>query len=247
MVGVDLQERRQLDMAERMHKVRSRARPWQSIFLLLIALAAAAASVKWGAQLNHDRYVNAYLGGHPNSHLNAGQLVPQAHLDTDEIINYVGAAVFFIVGMAAAFGFSGQAKSYLQPRVGDAHAGVVRYVVLLVSLFIFLVFTLQLFRVPIGQVLAGGAVIGVLLGIAAQQSLSNLFAGLVLMFARPFRVGDQVRFRSGSLGGPIEGTIVDISITYVRVETTDGSTLVPNALALSAATVLVKELAPPDA
>jgi small-conductance mechanosensitive channel len=231
VVGVDLQERRQLDMAERMHKVRSRARPWRAIFLLVIALAAAGISVRWGASLHHDVSVKAAA----------------ADIDTDRLITYVGAGAFFVIGMAAAFALSGQAKSYLQPRVGDAHAGIVRYVVLLVSLFIFLVFTLQLFRVPIGQVLAGGAVIGVLLGIAAQQSLSNLFAGLVLMFARPFRVGDQVRFRSGSLGGAIEGTIVDISITYVRVETTDGSTLVPNAAALSAATVLVRELAPPDA
>jgi small-conductance mechanosensitive channel len=236
VVGVDLQERRQLDMAERMHKVRSRARPWRAIFLLVIALAAAGVSVKWGGQLVSDEH-----------NLRIGIKVPPANIDTDRLIAYLGAGAFFVIGMAAAFAISGQAKSYLQPRVGDAHAGIVRYVVLLVSLFVFLVFTLQLFRVPIGQVLAGGAVIGVLLGIAAQQSLSNLFAGLVLMFARPFRVGDQVRFRSGSLGGAIEGTIVDISITYVRVETTDGSTLVPNAAALSAATVLVKELAPPDA
>jgi small-conductance mechanosensitive channel len=236
VVGVDLQERRQLDMAERMHKVRSRARPWRAILLLVIALAAAGVSVKWGGQLASDEH-----------NLRIGVKVPPANIDTDRLIAYLGAGAFFVIGMAAAFAISGQAKSYLQPRVGDAHAGIVRYVVLLVSLFVFLVFTLQLFRVPIGQVLAGGAVIGVLLGIAAQQSLSNLFAGLVLMFARPFRVGDQVRFRSGALGGAIEGTIVDISITYVRVETTDGSTLVPNAAALSAATVLVRELAPPDA
>jgi small-conductance mechanosensitive channel len=223
VVGVDLQERRQLDMAERMHKVRSKARPWQALILLLLALAAAGVSAKWGSDLRHD-----------------------THSDPDKIITYSTAAAFFILGMAAAVGLSGRARASLQPLVGEAHAGVVRYAVLLVSLFIFGIFTLQLFRVPIGQLLLGGTVVGVLLGIAAQQSLANLFAGLVLMFARPFRVGDQVRFRAGALGGTIEGTIVDISITYVRLETTDGPTMVPNSQALAAATVLVKSLTSPE-
>jgi small-conductance mechanosensitive channel len=227
---VDLQERRQLDMAERMHKVRSRAKPWRSIILLVIALAAAGISVRWYHNYQQDHLHRA---------------ISADRTDTDEIIAYASAAAFFLLGMAAAFGLSGKARSSLQPLIGEAHAGVVRYAVLVVSLFIFGIFTLQLFRVPIGQILLGGTVIGVLLGIAAQQSLGNLFAGLVLMFARPFRVGDRVRFRSGSLGGILEGTIVDISITYVRVETADGPTLVPNSQALDAATVLV-DSAPPD-
>jgi small-conductance mechanosensitive channel len=226
---VDLQERRQLDMAERMQKVRSKAKPWRAILLLIIALAAAGVSVRWGTLLGHDQHYHRPA-------------------DTDRLITYVGAAGFFVFGMAAAVGLSGKARSSLQPLVGEAHAGVVRYVVLLVSVFVFGVFTLQLFRVPIGQLLLGGTVVGVLLGIAAQQSLANLFAGLVLLFARPFRVGDRVRFRSGSLGTPpIEGTIVDISITYVRVETDEGPTLVPNSAALAAATiVLVKTLGPSE-
>jgi small-conductance mechanosensitive channel len=234
VVGVDLQERRQLDMAERMHKVRSRARPWQALILLVIALAAAAIAIRWGGRYEQDL--------HPAR----GVVVPPANRDTDEVIRDSAAAAFFIFGMASAAILSGKARGSLQPRVGEAHAGVVRYAVLLVSLFIFGIFTLQLFRVPIGQVLLGGTVVGVLLGIAAQQSLANLFAGLVLMFARPFRVGDQVRFRSGSLGGTVEGTIVDISITYVRLETAEGPTLVPNSQALAAGTVLVKSLAPPE-
>ena len=84
---------------------------------------------------------------------------------------------------------------------------------------------------------------GVLLGIAAQQSLANLFAGLVLLFARPFRVGDHVRFRAGALSGQIEGVITDISLTYVRLETEEGRVLVPNSQALAAAVLLVP--APP--
>ncbi len=224
-------------MAQRMHVVRSKAKPWRSILLLVIALVAAAVSVHWGAHWSHDEALTA-----------AHETLPHgATPGMDQLLTYLGAGGFFVFGMAAAVGLSGKAKSSLQPLVGDAHAGVVRYVVLLIGLFVFGVFTLVLFRVPIGSLLLGGTVVGVLLGIAAQQALGNLFAGLVLLFARPFRVGDRVRFRSGSLGTPLlEGTIVDISLAYVRVETEDGPTLVPNSAALAAATVLVKPMEPSE-
>ncbi len=87
----------------------------------------------------------------------------------------------------------------------------------------------------IEQLVVGGAVTGVLLTIAAQQSLSNLFAGVMLQFAQPFRVGEQVRIRSGALAGTIEGTVTEFSITYVRLETADGLIFLPNSQVLAAA------------
>ena len=60
---------------------------------------------------------------------------------------------------------------------------------------------MDLFALPVGNLLVGGAVTGMILGIAAQQSLSNVFAGLVLLFARPYIPGETVRIRSGALGG----------------------------------------------
>jgi hypothetical protein len=87
-------------------------------------------------------------------------------------------------------------------------------------------------------------VLGVIVGIAAQQSLANLFAGLVLMFAHPFRVGSHVRFRAGALGGQMEGFVSDVGLTYVRLETDDGPALLPNAQALAAAIMTVPEHGP---
>ena len=48
---------------------------------------------------------------------------------------------------------------------------------------------------------AGGAFTAVVLGLAAQQTLGNLFAGMVLLSARPFRVGERVRLQAGAVGG----------------------------------------------
>jgi small-conductance mechanosensitive channel len=210
---VDLQERRQLDMAASMAKVRARARPWRAILSLLIAVAAAAAEVLWG----------------------------KSGTTTGKAIMYGCAAAFFVFGMAAAFGLSGQARSRLQPVIGQAHAGMLRYAAVLISLFILLVATLQLAGVSPRQLVVGGAVTGVLLGIAAQQSLANLFAGLVLLFARPFMVGDHVRFRAGALAGQIEGIVTDVSLTYVRLQTEDGRVLIPNSQVLASAVLVVQE------
>ena len=46
----------------------------------------------------------------------------------------------------------------------------------------------------------GGAFTAVVLGLAAQQTLGNLFAGMVLLSARPFRVGERVRLQGGGAG-----------------------------------------------
>jgi small-conductance mechanosensitive channel len=201
-------------MAAQVQRVRARARPWKSIIALVIAIAAAIAA----EALSHNF-------DHAHQHIILGS----------------GAVVFGLFGLAGAIGLSGRVRTVLQPLIGQAHAGVVRYVLVLVGVFAILVFALLIGGVQVSQLLVSGAVIGVLLGIAAQQSLANLFAGLVLLFARPFRVGDHVRLRAGVLSGQIEGTVVDVSLTYVRLETDEGNVLIPNAQALAAAVLLVPE------
>jgi len=94
---------------------------------------------------------------------------------------------------------------------------------------------LALLSVPIGHVLLGGAIVGVVLGIAAQQSLGNVFAGLVLLAARPFAVGSLIRVRSGALGGEFHGTVLAMSLTYVSISTPEGKLQVPNSSVLAAA------------
>ena len=215
---MDLAERHQLDVAERMSKVRAKARPWRSIFAFLLAVAAALTAEFSG--------VRGWAG------LESAQ-------QTQRLIFLVGTCAFLVFGMVAALGLSSRARSAVQPLVGQAHAGVLRYVLVLIGVFAVITIELALGRIDVKQLLVGGAVTGVLLGIAAQQALGNLFAGLVLLFAHPFRVGDHIRFRAGALSGQIEGIVTDISLTYVRLETSLGRVLVPNALALASAVLLV--------
>jgi small-conductance mechanosensitive channel len=221
---MDLQERRQLDMAATITKVRSRARPWRSMVALILAIAGAIAAEFAGVAGYNGYRVFSVTGHH-----------------TQKIVWVCGLVAFFAFGMMAVIGLSARARLGLRPLVGQAHAGVVRYVLLLAGVFTIATISLYLFGVKPDQLLLGGAVTGVLLGIAAQQSLGNLFAGLVLLFASPFRVGDRVRFRAGALSGEIEGTVTDLSLAYVRLDTAQGQMLLPNSQALAAAVLLVPD------
>ncbi len=118
-----------------------------------------------------------------------------------------------------------------------ASASVLRMVLTIFGIIVILLTTLAMLRVGVSQLLLGGAITGVVLGIAAQQSLGNLFAGIVLLVARPFRAGDHVRIRTGSLGGPFEGDVVSMGLTYVTFVTDEGTTLVPNLTLLSSGVV----------
>ncbi len=230
-MDVDLQERYQLEMAARVQKVRKRARPWRFYIAAVLAIAGAVAARYWGVPSAVQVGVRTYAGAEAFSHASS----------TQQLITVAGAAAFLVFGLVAVLGLSSKARSSLQPVVGEAHAAVIRYVLVLVGIFAILLITLDIGRVQLTQLLVGGAVVGVLLGIAAQQSLANLFAGLVLLFARPFRVSDHVRFRAGALSGTIEGVVVDISLTYVRLATDDGSVLIPNSQALAASVVLLPD------
>ncbi|HUD80666.1 MAG TPA: mechanosensitive ion channel domain-containing protein [Streptosporangiaceae bacterium] len=222
---MDLQERRQLDLSASVAKVRDKARPWRSIFALLVAIAGAIAAEVSGVQ--------GWAQFHKAS-------------QTQQLIFICGSAVFLVFGLAAAIGLSGLVQSTSQKVIGQAHAGILRYVLLLVGVFAVLIIELAIGRIDVRQLLVSASVLGVLLGIAAQQSLANLFAGLVLLFAHPFRVGDHVRFRAGALSGQIEGIVIDLSLTYVRLETDEGPVLLPNSQALAAAVLLVPDQVPAD-
>ncbi len=88
--------------------------------------------------------------------------------------------------------------------------------------------------VSLSHLLIGAGLAGIILGIAGQQSLGNIFAAIVMLFARPFVVGDDIRIRSGALGGVFDVRVLGIGLTYVTVRTEDGILKIPNSAMLAA-------------
>lgn len=99
--------------------------------------------------------------------------------------------------------------------------------------YLLLIFAfLGVLGVSLQRLLVGAGLAGVVLGIAAQQSLGNIFASVVLLFARPFVVGDTIRIRSGTVG-VIDAVVLGIGMTYVTVRTEDGTLKIPNSIMLA--------------
>ena len=212
---MDLQEQHQLDLAkQRVATVKARTRPWRAIIALVLAVVAAGVSYAAGRHL-HDLFEHGQMG--------------------KSVVAVSAAGAFLLFAIVGVLGLAGQSRQVLQPVTGSAHAAVVRYTIVLIGTIGALAITLALVKIPVGQLIVGGALTTILIGIAAQQSLSNVFAGIVLLLSRPFSVGDAILLRSGALGGQLEGMVTEIGITYVRLETDTGVMSLPNSQVLAAA------------
>ena len=158
-----------------------------------------------------------------------------AHALHDRVIAYVCAGGFVVLGVLATRSAAGELARVSLHRAGPTAATPLRVACLLFGYLVVLLAGLDLLAVPVGKLLVGGAVTGVIIGIAAQQSLANVFAGLVLLFARPYIPGEAIRVRSGALGGTIEGTVTTVGLLYTTLQTADGVVNIPNAGLLAAA------------
>jgi small-conductance mechanosensitive channel len=72
-------------------------------------------------------------------------------------------------------------------------------------------------------ILASSAVIGIVVGFAARQTLANAIAGILLAITQPIRIGDLVTFEEET------GEVEDVKLTYTYIRLDDGRRLiVPN-------------------
>ncbi len=74
-------------------------------------------------------------------------------------------------------------------------------------------------------IFASTAVLGLIIGFAAQNTISNIIAGVLIAITQPIRIGDRVGFEDR------EGRVTDITLSYTFIDPGDGSQVViPNQL-----------------
>lgn len=106
-------------------------------------------------------------------------------------------------------------------KFGPVFANIFTVLVLIAAVFVIL----DIWGVDVTPLLASAGIIGIVLGFAARDTISNLAAGVSLYFDRTFVVGDFITLPSGE-----RGTVVDISIRSTTILTRDNVTVtVPNA------------------
>jgi small-conductance mechanosensitive channel len=131
-------------------------------------------------------------------------------------------------------------------RLDPATAGTVSFLIRLFLLGLALLVALRYAGLDPRALAVGGAFTAVVFGLAAQNTLGNVLAGLLLLSARPFRVGDRVRFQAGGLAGQVEGVVMGLGLLYVTLAQGEDTIMIPNNVAMAAAVVPLREPAAVD-
>lgn len=101
-------------------------------------------------------------------------------------------------------------------------AGVIIYAIAIIL-------GLDLLGINVMPFIAGAGVLGIAIGFAAKDTLSNLIAGVLLIIDRPFEVGDRIEVWTAPNGSSTWGDVMDIGIRATRIKTTDNIVIIiPN-------------------
>ncbi len=149
--------------------------------------------------------------------------------------------VLVVLGWALARNIGKASGPAFMRRMDPGTAGTVGFLIRLATVFITALLAMNVAGVSASSLAVGGAFTAVIFGLAAQQTLGNLIAGLVLLSARPFRVGERVRLQAGAVGGSVEGIVSSLGLLYTTLARGDDRILIPNNVVLGAAVLPLRE------
>ena len=150
-------------------------------------------------------------------------------------------AALIVLGWAFARDLGRALSPVLLRRLDVGTAGTVGFLIRLITLGLTVLMAFRVGGIRPSTLAVGGAITAVILGLAAQQTFGNLFAGTVLLSARPFRVGDLIRLQTGQVGGEVEGTVSSLGLLYTTLSRGADTILVPNSVVLAAAIIPLRE------
>jgi small conductance mechanosensitive channel len=214
----------------------TRSQAWDEAGLLPQVSPGAVRRARWEALLLVPIFIGVVVLYENRRSLLAldahgkGQL---AWLETP--VDFVTVIVLVMLGWAIARDVGRAFGPALFRRMDPASAGTVGFVIRLGTVALAVIVALGIVGIEPRTLALGGAFTAVILGLAAQQTLGNMFAGTVLLSARPFRVGDSVRLQGGPLAGQIDGTVSTLGLLYTTFATGEGPIMVPNSVVLSVA------------
>jgi len=146
-----------------------------------------------------------------------------------------------VLGWALARSLGRGVAPTLFSRLDPGTAGTVGFLIRLLAMVAMVIVAARIAGLQPGTLAVGGAFTAVVVGLAAQQTLGNLFAGMVLLSTRPFRVGERVRLIGGPLAGQVEGVVASLGLFYATFVSGADRIMVPNAVLLMVAVVPLRE------
>ncbi|HYZ81735.1 MAG TPA: mechanosensitive ion channel family protein [Solirubrobacteraceae bacterium] len=189
--------------------------------------------------LDHSHYRNGCTTapncGHVSllSHWGVGGL--------ETLVQIVAALLVLLLGWGLARAIGRFVGPTFLRRMDPATAGTFGFVLRLVTMALAILVALGVAGVDFRALAVGGAFTAVILGLAAQQTLGNVIAGMVLLSARPFRVGQRIRLQAGALGGQLDGTVSSLGLLYTNLIRGAEQVMIPNTQVLAAVVVPLRE------
>ncbi len=153
----------------------------------------------------------------------------------------ITAILLFILGWGLASALGRSLTPWILRRMEPGTAGTATFVIKLVTIVAVGAVALNIAGVKTSTLAVGGAFTAVVLGLAAQQTLGNIFAGVVLQSTRPFRVGERVRLVGGPLAGSLEGTVSSLGLFHTSILDGKDRIMVPNNVLLNLAIIPLRE------
>lgn len=128
--------------------------------------------------------------------------------------------LYVIVAVVAAFFISTVLERVIRraltqkvsKSVIDNVVKLLRYVILVIAIFV----ALASIGVDVTGALVAGGFLGIVIGFAAQASISNFISGVLLLLERPFKIGDFIHI------GDVIGAVVEVGILSTTIVTWDG-------------------------
>lgn len=136
-------------------------------------------------------------------------------------------------------------EQHLSDKTGVHFASVLMQALAYFSAFLLYSNLIPALRALATALLAGISVTSVIIGLAAQQTLGNLIAGVSLVLYRPVRIGDTIQVASPK--GVISGQVESIALGFTILSVEDGNELiVPNTVMMTSTLIRVKKTSAPD-
>jgi len=160
-----------------------------------------------------------------------------------QLLGFIDVALTLITGLVIVMALSGLVARYVGAYGGPTRGNVVRLLFQVAGFSIVLVIAFSMLGVNLVSALVGIGFFGIVVGLAAQATLGNLFSGLMLLASRPFNIGDRIALITWQYGkfppslshGWLEpaytGSVKEITLMYTKI-VTDSKALVtiPNGI-----------------
>jgi small conductance mechanosensitive channel len=161
--------------------------------------------------------------------------------DLETVVRIISVLLVLALGWGLARSIGRFVGPTFMRRMDPATAGTFGFLLRLITMGVALILALSVAGASLQSLAVGGAFTAVILGLAAQQTLGNVIAGMVLLSARPFRVGERVRLQAGALGGQIDGVVSSLGLLYTTLSRGGERVMIPNTQVLAAVVVPLRE------